>query len=113
MASSSESERNLKSLGVKKVKFIGNIKFCGSTTHNNDKYELKSIFNNHFIWCAASTHKEEEEIILKTHKLLKSKIGNLLTIIIPRHVTRSKEVYEISNKFNLKSQIVNKFNEIL
>ena len=112
LASRSESERNLKSLGAKKVKYIGNIKFCGSTTHNNDKYELKSIFNNLFIWCAASTHKGEEEIILKTHKLLKNKIGNLLTIIIPRHVTRSKEVYEISNKFNLKSQIVNKFNDI-
>ena len=112
LASSSESERNLKSLGAKKVKYIGNIKFCGSTTLNNDKYELKSIFNNFFIWCAASTHEGEEEIIFKTHKLLKNKIGNLLTIIIPRHVTRSKEVYEISNKFNLKSQIVNKFNEI-
>ncbi len=112
LTSSSESERNLISLGAKKVRFIGNLKFCGSTTNTNDKYELKSIFKNHLVWCAASTHKGEEEIILKTHTLIKKKINNLLTIIIPRHVIRSKEIYEICNKFNLKSQIVNKFNEI-
>ena len=112
LASSSESEKNLKALGAKNVKFIGNLKFCGSLINKENKHELKSIFSNHFIWCAASTHKGEEEIILKTHALLKNKKNNLLTIIIPRHVIRSKEVYEICNKFNLKGQIINKYGDI-
>ena len=111
LTSSSESEKNLKILGAENVKFIGNLKFCASTTDNN-KNELKSIFKNRFVWCAASTHNGEEEIILKTHTLLKNRGINLLTIIIPRHIIRSKEVYEICNKFNLKSQIINKYNGI-
>ena len=113
LTASSESEKNLKSLGAKNVKFIGNLKFCVSASDKNDNHELKSFFNNYFIWCAASTHRGEEEIILRTHNLLKNKINNLLTIIIPRHIIRSKEVYDICNKFNLKGQIVSKSDDII
>ena len=113
LTASSESEKNLKSLGAKNVKFIGNLKFCVSASDKNDNHELKSFFNNYFIWCAASTHRGEEEIILRTHNLLKNKINNLLTIIIPRHIIRSKEVYDICNKFNLKSQIISKSDDII
>ena len=113
LTASSESEKNLKSLGAKNVKFIGNLKFCVSASDKNDNHELKSFFNNYFIWCAASTHRGEEEIILRTHNLLKNKINNLLTIIIPRHIIRSKEVYDICNKLNLKGQIVSKSEDII
>ena len=113
LTSSSDSEKKLKSLGAKNVKFIGNLKFCVSANDKNSKYELKSFFSNYFIWCAASTHRGEEEIILKTHNLLKNKISNLLTIIIPRHIVRSKEVYDICNKFNLKGQIISKSDDII
>ena len=113
LTASSESEKNLKSLGAKNVKFIGNLKFCVSASDKNDNHELKSFFNNYFIWCAASTHRGEEEIILRTHNLLKNKINNLLTIIIPRHIIRSKEVYDICNKLNLKGQIVSKSDDII
>ncbi len=113
LTASSESEKNLKSLGAKNVKFIGNLKFCVTASDKNDNHELKSFFNNYFIWCAASTHRGEEEIILRTHNLLKNKITNLLTIIIPRHIIRSKEVYDICNKFNLKSQIISKSDDII
>ena len=113
LTSSSDSEKKLKSLGAKNVKFIGNLKFCVSANGKNSKHELKSFFNNHFIWCAASTHRGEEEIILKTHNLLKNKITNLLTIIIPRHIVRSKEVYDICNKFNLKGHIISKSDDII
>ena len=112
LASSNESEKNLKSLGASKVKFIGNLKFCSSVTDKGNTYELKSLFNNHHIWCAASTHQGEEEIILKTHTLLKKKTKNLLTIIIPRHIIRSKEIYKICNNLKLNSQIIKNYNEI-
>ena len=113
LTASSESEKNLKSLGAKNVKFIGNLKFCVSASDKNDNYDLKSFFNNYFIWCAASTHRGEEEIILRTHNLLKNKINNLLTIIIPRHIIRSKEVYDICNKFDLKGQVISKSDDII
>ena len=73
---------------------------------------MKSIFNKHNIWCAASTHPDEEEIILKTHILLKQKGIKIITIIIPRHINRSKEINKISSNFNIKSQIINKFEDI-
>ena len=112
LASSKESENNLKSLGAKNVKFIGNLKFC-ATVNSEKKYnDLKTIFNNSHIWCAASTHPDEEEIILKTHNLIKQKGIKIITIIIPRHIHRSKAINEISNGFQIKSQIINKFEEV-
>lgn len=112
LASSKESENNLKSLGAKNVKFIGNLKFC-ATVNSEKKYnDLKTIFSNSHIWCAASTHPEEEEIVLKTHNLIKQKGIKIITIIIPRHIHRSKAINEISNGFQIKSQIINKFEEV-
>ena len=112
LSSSMESEKNLKSLGAKNVKFFGNLKFCTNIDSEKEYINLKSIFNKHNIWCAASTHPDEEEIILKTHNLLKKKGIKIITIIIPRHINRSNEINKISNDFNLKSQIINNFEDI-
>ncbi len=112
LSSSEESEENLKSLGAKNVKFFGNLKFCTNVNIKKKNIDLKSVFNEHYIWCAASTHPNEEEIILKTHNLLKQKGIKIITIIIPRHINRSNEIDKISSNFNLKSQIVNKFEDL-
>ncbi len=112
LSSSQESKKNLKSLGAKTVKFIGNLKFCTNIGSEKRYIELKSIFDKHYIWCAASTHPGEEEIILKTHALIKQKGIKIITIIIPRHIFRSKEINKISNDLNIKSQIVSKFEDI-
>ena len=37
----------------------------------------------------------KEEIILKTHKILKQNGIEVMTIIIPRHIIRSEEIYKI------------------
>ena len=112
LSSSKESEKNLKSLGAKNVKFFGNLKFCANINSKKKYIDLKSIFIKHNIWCAASTHPDEEEVILKTHILLKQKGIKIITIIIPRHINRSKEINKISSDFNIKSQIINKFEDI-
>ncbi len=112
LSSSQESENNLKLLGAKNVKYIGNLKFCFNQDNKKDHENLRLLFNNHFVWCAASTHPDEEEIILKTHNLLKKKGVNVVTIIIPRHITRSKKIFEICKNSKLNSQIINNFKEI-
>ena len=112
LSSSKESEKNLKSLGAKNVKFFGNLKFCANINSKKKYIDLKSIFIKHNIWCAASTHPDEEEVILKTHILLKQKGIKIITIIIPRHINRSKKINKISSDFNIKSQIINKFEDI-
>ncbi len=93
LASSKESFRYLKNLGVKNIKFYGNLKFSQS---ENEKIKfdkkLKKFFNNKKVWCASSTHHNEEIICGLTHINLKKKFKNLLTIIIPRHINRCDEI---------------------
>ncbi len=61
----------------------------------------KEKFKKRLIFCAASTHYNEELFIGKLHKELKSKYKNLLTIIIPRHVNRSSSIINELEGINL------------
>ena len=96
LSSSQKSKNYLKKLGVRKIKFIGNLKFSQS---ENEKIILdknfKQFISSKKIWCASSTHRSEEEFCGLVHKKLNKKYKNLLTIIIPRHIER---VGEIENK---------------
>lgn len=99
-----ETKKYLERLSCEKISFIGNIKF----TNYDDKIEngLNSkVLKNKVIWCASSTHKNEEYIVAKTHLRLKKKIKNLLTIIIPRHIDRKNEIIKIMNNLSLKTHI--------
>ena len=85
-----ETKYFLKKLKVKKIKTIGNLKFA---EHDNEIMNRLSFkFKNKKIWIASSTHSDEEIFCAKTHIELKKKIKNLLTILIPRHVHRAKEI---------------------
>ncbi len=87
-----ETKKYLKLLGVRNIKIAGNLKFFGNKLLKSSKSKLKKKFLNKKIWCAASTHKGEEVFVGKVHKELKTKIKNLITIIIPRHIERKKEI---------------------
>jgi 3-deoxy-D-manno-octulosonic-acid transferase len=63
---------------------------------------IKKKFENFKIWCAASTHQNEEIIIGSLHKKLKKNTKNLLTIIIPRHIKRTNEIIKDLENINLK-----------
>jgi 3-deoxy-D-manno-octulosonic-acid transferase len=102
LASSKESFKYLKNLGVENIKFIGNLKFSQSQKEkiNIDK-KLENFLQNKNIWCAASTHETEEVICGMAHIQLKKKIKNLLTIIIPRHISRCTQIKKDLEKLNL------------
>ena len=75
LSASKESKKYLKFLGVKNVKYIGNLKF--SQTENTKNFlnkKLKKFFLSKKVWCAASTHRTEEQLCAKTHKRLKKNI---------------------------------------
>ena len=102
LSSSLKSKNYLKSLGAKKIVYLGNLKFSQSekatyALNNN----VKNFFLSKKIWCASSTHEIEEKICANVHKKLKSKYKNLLTIIIPRHIHRTKEIVKEIRKLNL------------
>ena len=101
-----ESKKYLKLLGTKNIKLVGNLKFFGVSQKDNVKNSiLKKKFSKRIIFCAASTHRTEELLIGKVHKELKSEIKNLITIIIPRHINRKKEILNELNNIGLKSQL--------
>ena len=102
LSANTKSKNYLKLLGVKKIKYIGNLKFS-QTEKNNDnlKVPIKKFFMSKKIWCAASTHDNEEKICALVHKKLKKKYKNLLTIIIPRHVSRSEKIMNEIQKLGL------------
>ena len=99
-----ESKSFLKKLNVKKIKYIGNLKFAenNKVKKNNFNKKLKIQFKNRKIWVASSTHINEELFCAKAHFELKKKVKNLLTIIIPRHVHRVEEIIAQLKKLNLK-----------
>ena len=57
------------------------------------------------LWIASSTHYNEEIICAQTHIKLKTKIKNLLTIIIPRHIERVGIIKKTLKKLELNIAI--------
>ncbi len=100
-----ETKKYLKLLGTKNIKIAGNLKFYGTPLSNKINSSLKKKFKKKTVWCAASTHKKEELFIGKVHKELKTKIKNLITIIIPRHINRKKEIKDELLKIGLNSEL--------
>ena len=98
-----ETKYFLQKLKVKKIKTIGNLKFSEHDNGTMDKINLK--FKNKKIWIASSTHYNEEIFCAKAHLELKKKVKNLLTILIPRHVHRAKEIK--SELENFKLNVIN------
>ena len=99
-----ETLKYLKLLKVKNIKIAGNLKYYGQK-NNQDRVSklLKNKFRNFKVWCAASTHNDEEILIGKLHMNLKMKEKNLITIIIPRHINRTNEIIDDLNNLGLNS----------
>jgi len=103
IAANKQSENYLKILGAKNTKNYGNLKFAKSKTANGRQLNssLLSKIESRKIWCASSTHYNEEILCGKTHLELKKIYKNMLTIIIPRHVNRVGKIKDQLAKYNL------------
>ncbi|MAJ86307.1 MAG: hypothetical protein CL687_05075 [Candidatus Pelagibacter sp.] len=102
-----ESEQNLREIGVEKMKYIGNLKFSQNYFPKVNNRVSESILESSKIWCAASIHEGETEIILKTHLKLKKKLDNIISVIIPRHIINSKKIFKEAEDLGLSAQILN------
>ena len=102
-----ETKFFLKKLNINKIIHIGNLKFSEieDKTLNRISKTLKLHFNKKKIWIASSTHADEEIFCAKAHIELKKQINGLITIIIPRHIHRVKEIVSKIKKLNLKIAI--------
>ena len=98
-----ETKSYLKKLGLKNYSEIGNIKFAeyDDAKQNLDRKLIVELKNKKF-WIASSTHNSEEIFCAKTHIILKRKYNDLITIIIPRHIHRVKEIASELGRLKLK-----------
>jgi len=106
LSSNSETKNFLDKLGAKKVINIGNLKFSQLEKNSISIHQnLKRFIKSKKVWCASSTHFNEEDLCGQVHKKLKQKYKNLLTIIIPRHINRTSSIKDSLNKEGLKVHI--------
>jgi len=95
-----ETLNYLKYFKVKNLKILGNLKFSETNEINKNRFRNKT-FHKRNIFCAASTHPNEEEIISNIYLNLKKDLNNLVTILIPRHIERTRKIIEMLNNKNL------------
>ena len=114
LCSNKETKIFLENLKVKKVKYVGNLKFISNKNQNKEFSNLNAqkLLKSRF-WVAASIHKEEDVFCLNTHIILKKKFKDIITIIAPRHIERCHKIKLLSEKFNLNTQVLNANSEIL
>ena len=112
LASNLESENHLKILGARNVVCTGNIKLISHISIENIFCKNEKFLSSNKVWCAASTHKGEEEFCLKTHLKLKTHFTNIFTVLAPRHIKRVSEIKKLCHKLDLKYQVVQKDDHI-
>jgi 3-deoxy-D-manno-octulosonic-acid transferase len=108
-----QSEKDLSkyiALGYDKAINLGNIKFSNKELPvNEDELKaLKKLIGDKKIFVAASTHKEDEEVVLKMIQNLKKEKVDYYPIIILRHPERREEVSEHCRKLNLSFSLRSK-----
>ena len=113
ISSNRETVEYLKYFKVRNIKYFGNIKFC-SHLNQLSKAEIDEINSNikSKVWCAVSTHSGEEIFCSQVHKILKKTFNNVITVIIPRHIHRTKKIYLDLKKTGLSVQIKNEKQKI-
>ena len=100
-----EAGANINQLDVMK-----NLKF----DVNKFDVDINLNTNNSKVLIAGSTHKGEDEIVLRVYKKLKELIPNLKLLLAPRHITRTPDVQNLIKTFNFSYNLYSetkKFND--
>jgi 3-deoxy-D-manno-octulosonic-acid transferase len=90
-------------LGAPRVSVTGNMKYDVPPPPSDPHMlaSLSGLVAGRPVWLAASTHPGEEEMIAAVHSALMKRFPDLLTIIVPRHPARGKEVTAIMAEYEL------------
>ncbi len=103
LAQSKKHVERFESIGANKniIYEVGSVKF-----DNNSKTHAAKPSTSEDIILATSTHKGEDEIIIKSFVELKKEINDIKLIIAPRHPERSISVSDILRKNDIKNIIL-------
>jgi 3-deoxy-D-manno-octulosonic-acid transferase len=93
----------------KKIQVAGNMKFDTSKeevpaapTALKASFQIPQVPLNWQVWVAGSTHKGEEEKVLRVFTRLRSVFSRLVCVIAPRHIERAREVETLVRNFNFR-----------
>ncbi len=94
LAQSEEDRARFENLGAQGARCQGNLKFAAAPLSADADHlrDLQTALGGRPRWLAASTHPGEEEIIARVHAELAPKHPKLLTIIVPRHPARGRDI---------------------
>jgi len=94
LAANEETANGLTWLLDTEIESAGNLKDAAPALPAEDKQvkRLAKMLDGRPVWCAASTHEGEEEIILKAHAEILETYPNALLILAPRHPERRNSV---------------------
>jgi 3-deoxy-D-manno-octulosonic-acid transferase len=80
---------------AERTRVTGNIKFdieLPQDLGNDGKQLRQEMFGGRPIWIAASTHEDEEILVLQAHRELLREYPSLLLVLVPRHPQRFDDV---------------------
>ncbi len=87
----------------------GNIKFDRDFNDSNLTVEVIreefKIEKNQIVVVAGSTHNDEEKRLISVYNKLKDKYPDLVFLIAPRYIDRSKKIKELYKKNNIKTKL--------
>jgi 3-deoxy-D-manno-octulosonic-acid transferase len=94
LAQDEDEAKRLRALGAPSVKAPGNLKFASPPlpVDEAEADRLSHSIGARPLWLAASTHAGEEEIIVEAHRRIAPAHRGLLSVIVPRHPGRGREI---------------------
>ena len=87
----------------KNIHYLGNLKNAAPAMSYNRALldKLRYSTGDRQVVVYASTHRGEEEMIMRAHQQIKHIYPDFLTIIVPRHIDRTAEILRLAARRNL------------
>ncbi len=105
LTQSAADAQRLTDLGAPRVAVAGNLKFDVPAPPADPAAfaSLSGSMAGRPVWIAASTHPGEDEIVLDAHDLMRMRVPNLLTVIMPRHPDRGERIADLAAVTGLRA----------
>ena len=100
LAHNEETARQFHALGARNVHPVGNLKMDSPAPplDGAELERLRALTRDRPVFLAASTHPGEDLHVIRAHRALRMDQPSLLTIIVPRHPERGRDVASLAKK---------------